>query len=312
MRRFIGYFRDFHQEYFSFKAYILSLTFIAAFIAFNYWVDFEDSIIDSYSGTLMHTLLFSLTHAFAFFVILMIFQLSGKRKAKFNREAWVKMILAFLIVGIDRSFYLYRDFFSTICSPETYRFTIKAVNNLIPFLTVMLPLFIIKWFFDRDSKEGLYGLMFKNVNIKAYWVMLALMMPLVFIASLTPEFIDYYPVYKRSGGAIFAEAMGIPEIAAQIMYEWAYLMNFIFVELFFRGFLVIGLSRILGGNVVMAMAGTYAVYHFGKPIGETISSVFGGYILGVIALYSRNIYGGIFIHGGIALAMEFFAFLQMN
>jgi membrane protease YdiL (CAAX protease family) len=77
---------------------------------------------------------------------------------------------------------------------------------------------------------------------------------------------------------------------------------------FFRGFLVIGLSKLLGKNVILPMAATYVVLHFGKPMGETISSVLGGYILGIIALYSRNIWGGVFIHGGIAFLMEVFAF----
>ena len=36
------------------------------------------------------------------------------------------------------------------------------------------------------------------------------------------------------------------------------------------------------------MAATYAALHFGKPMGETISSIFGGYILGVIALYNHS------------------------
>jgi hypothetical protein len=58
------------------------------------------------------------------------------------------------------------------------------------------------------------------------------------------------------------------------------------------------------------MAAAYAVLHFGKPMGEAISSVFGGYILGIIALYGRNIWGGVFIHGGIAFLMEVLAFLR--
>ncbi len=60
----------------------------------------------------------------------------------------------------------------------------------------------------------------------------------------------------------------------------------------------------------LRMTATYAVIHFEKPIGETISSVFGGYILGIIALYSCNIWGDIFIHGVTAFVMEIFAFLK--
>ncbi|CAN5226073.1 hypothetical protein BH23BAC1_BH23BAC1_38320 [soil metagenome] len=56
----------------------------------------------------------------------------------------------------------------------------------------------------------------------------------------------------------------------------------------------------------------YAFYHFGKPPGETIGSIFGGYILGVIAMYTRSVMGGVLLHVGIAWLMDGFAFLQKN
>jgi membrane protease YdiL (CAAX protease family) len=49
------------------------------------------------------------------------------------------------------------------------------------------------------------------------------------------------------------------------------------------------------------------VFHFGKPLIETLSSFFGGYMLGVFALYSKNIWGGIILHIGTALFMELLA-----
>lgn len=73
---------------------------------------------------------------------------------------------------------------------------------------------------------------------------------------------------------------------------------------------MIGFSKLIGKNVVLPMVATYVVLHFGKPMGESISSAFGGYILGIIALYSRNIWGGVFVHGGMAFFMEVFAFMK--
>ncbi len=60
------------------------------------------------------------------------------------------------------------------------------------------------------------------------------------------------------------------------------------------------------------MAATYVFLHFGKPMGEAISSGFGGYILGIIALYSGNIWGGVFVHVGIAWLMEAMAWMQIS
>jgi hypothetical protein len=58
------------------------------------------------------------------------------------------------------------------------------------------------------------------------------------------------------------------------------------------------------------MVVVYAFLHFGKPAGETISSIFGGYILGILAFQSRNIFGGLIAHLGVAWGMEYFAYLQ--
>ena len=54
----------------------------------------------------------------------------------------------------------------------------------------------------------------------------------------------------------------------------------------------------------------YASLHFGKPLGETIGSIFGGYILGVLALQTRSIWGGIIVHVGVAWLMDLAALLQ--
>ena len=70
------------------------------------------------------------------------------------------------------------------------------------------------------------------------------------------------------------------------------------------------LSRYMGAGVIMPMVAVYAFLHFGKPMGETIGSIFGGTILGILAYYSRSILGGIIIHVGVAYLMEFTAFLQ--
>ena len=52
------------------------------------------------------------------------------------------------------------------------------------------------------------------------------------------------------------------------------------------------------------MAAFYCTIHFGKPLGECISSFFGGLVLGVLAARTRTIYGGLIVHLGLAWLME--------
>ena len=58
------------------------------------------------------------------------------------------------------------------------------------------------------------------------------------------------------------------------------------------------------------MIATYCFLHFGKPVTETLSSIIGGYILGIIALKNKNIWGGVMVHVGVAWSMELFGYLQ--
>lgn len=309
MKKFIAYFKDFHKNYYNTAKYVAIALFIASLITFNYVFDFEDSYIDKFYGKPIRTLLYFAYHSIAYFGVLFIIWLHDKTSIKFSRQFWLKSILAMLILGVDRSvFPLISKLLLAHVPSSTYRFYFKLLFNTYGLVTILFMLFLVKLIFDRKEKEGLYGLRFNKVSFKPYLVLLLFMIPIIYIATYLPNFLDYYPTYKRTGGASFARYYHFSEVTSKLVYESIYLFDFLNTEVFFRGFLIIGLSKLLGKNVVLPMAATYAVLHFGKPMGETISSVFGGYILGVIALYSRNIWGGVFIHGGIAFFMEVFAF----
>lgn len=302
---------DFHAEYFSLKLYLAVAFFIASLIAFNYTLDFEDSIIDSYYGQNIRIAMYFAYHAFAYYGVLLIIYFFKPNELRFTWRFLLKSFIGLLLLGIDRSVFpnISKLLLSNI-SGSDYRYFFKLLFNVYGFFTIMLTLFVVKLIFDRKNNEGLYGLNSSKVGIKLYVIMLIVMLPIVYIATYLPGFMEYYPTLKRSGAESFAISHNIPAWLSIVIYEIAYLFDFLNTELFFRGFLVVGLSRLIGKNVVLPMAATYAVLHFGKPIGETVSSVFGGYILGIIALYSRNIWGGVFIHGGIALLMEIFAFVR--
>jgi hypothetical protein len=311
MKKFIGYFRDFHKGYFNPVLYILTLLYIAALIVVNYKYNVENGFIDSFAGRPLRIVWFFLIHALGYYGVVVIIYLVDKSKLSIPKGFWWKSALGFLILATDRSIFPNLAGWLLDGFPyQTLRFYSKLLVNSYGLVTILGMLTVMKILFDRKEDYGIYGLRLQKVDFKAYSIMLMLMVPIIFAASFIPEFIKYYPLYKKAGGAAFASYYQINESVSKLLYEFFYLTDFLNTEVFFRGFLVIGLSKMLGKNVVLPMAATYAVLHFGKPLGETISSVFGGYILGVIALYSRNIWGGVFLHGGIAFLMEVFAFLR--
>ena len=136
--------------------------------------------------------------------------------------------------------------------------------------------------------------------------LLCLMIPLIAAASTQPDFLAVYPKLKYlHNGHQAASNIGISAIA----YELSYGSDFLTIELFFRGFLVLAFARFAGGASILPMAVFYCTIHFGKPLAECISSYFGGIILGVITYNTRSIWGGLIVHLGIAWLMELGGYL---
>ena len=90
----------------------------------------------------------------------------------------------------------------------------------------------------------------------------------------------------------------------ELLFELSYGSDFIGIEIFFRGFLVLAFIKWAGKDAILPMAVFYCSIHFGKPLGECISSYFGGIILGIVSLNTRTIWGGLAVHLGIAWLME--------
>ncbi|HEY1023007.1 MAG TPA: CPBP family intramembrane glutamic endopeptidase, partial [Flavisolibacter sp.] len=87
-------------------------------------------------------------------------------------------------------------------------------------------------------------------------------------------------------------------------------LDFFSIELFFRGFLIFAFAKYAGQGAILPMAIFYCTIHFGKPLGECISSYFGGIILGVVAYRTQTILGGFLVHVGIAWLMELGGYLS--
>jgi hypothetical protein len=126
------------------------------------------------------------------------------------------------------------------------------------------------------------------------------MLPLLFAAGTLSDFQSVYPR---------AAHLNIPKedarwLAGTAAYEAIYSVEYVVTEFFFRGFLILPFARIVGPKAILPMCAFYVAIHFDKPLGECISSFFGGLILGILAYRTRSIYGGVIVHLGIALGME--------
>ena len=174
-------------------------------------------------------------------------------------------------------------------------------------ITVSLLLLVI-WKFN-DANKPFYGTGTSNLNPKPYLIMLLIMIPVIALASTQSDFLYTYPKLKQIP---FLTSHSHYSTLYKILYELSYGSDFFTIELFFRGFLIIAFSKWFGKDCILPMACFYCTIHFGKPMAECISSFFGGLVLGIITYNTRNIWGGLIVHLGIAWLMELGGYLGNN
>lgn len=178
--------------------------------------------------------------------------------------------------------------------PHLYWAAFKALNyGLLPWLCIRFVL--------RSSARE-HGLRFvKEPKVwLLYAALVAIVLPVAYIASTTPAFLRTYPKYAGAGDSL----------TQLLLWEVAYGFQFLMLEFFFRGFLIFALARYIGSLAIFVMIVPYAMIHFGKPLAECLGSILAGITLGALALRTRSIWGGVAVHCAIAWAMDLFAIYQ--
>jgi membrane protease YdiL (CAAX protease family) len=138
-----------------------------------------------------------------------------------------------------------------------------------------------------------------------WWIyvgLYVLVMPAVFLMSLTESFQETYPFYQLAGRSP----------TDFLLWELTYAVQFLSLEFFYRGVLVHGTKRRLGMYSVLLSVIPYCMIHFGKPMPETLGAVFAGVALGVLSLYTRSIWLGVAIHVSVAVSMDVFSLLAQG
>jgi membrane protease YdiL (CAAX protease family) len=168
---------------------------------------------------------------------------------------------------------------------------------------VVGPLLIIRVAWNADPRD--FGL---KMRIEpGFWKLLvactAVMLPLVYLMSLTEGFSAKYPFLRIYNGE--------PYIGRTLLiWELIYFVQFFGLEFFFRGFLVHSLKRSLGLYSIFVMTVPYCMIHFGKPPAETLAAIAAGVFLGWISYRNGSIWLGLALHCTVAFSMDIFALLS--
>ncbi|MGA8261683.1 MAG: CPBP family intramembrane glutamic endopeptidase [Arenicellales bacterium] len=162
-------------------------------------------------------------------------------------------------------------------------------------LFVLLPLvFHFAFPVSFENPLGL-SLRYCGPHWRLYWLLVAVMLPVLWVASSAPSFYEFYPMYKPV------------DLAHWVIYELVYLAQFVCVEFFFRGFALFRLESRFGLHAVTLMVIPYALIHIHKPFPEAVAAIVAGLVLGILAIKSRSIWPGVMVHTSVAFAMDVFA-----
>ncbi len=289
------------------KVYAYVILLVSLSIILVYTTDLASRLGTGISPTpykiLNNILLFNILY---FLTAVPVLILQGKYHEISKPHFYLKGILLMTAVGFADVF-SWRDYISL--SERTYQeqnFLLKVLWRLRNIIFVRPILILLRLFVDKKV-QGLYGLCRGNHHIKAYLSLYVVVLPVLIAVSFTPDFLSYYPIGKPW---IYDGLFGNRAWLNTSIFETVYMGDFVMVELFFRGALVIGMGAVMGRSAVLPMVAVYVALHFGKPAAETISAFFGGLFLGALAFQTRHIWGGVIIHMGIALVIELLRFAQ--
>jgi hypothetical protein len=303
MKKIWNYLKRHWSEDYSSFSYGIIIAMLIILLVTNYSIDFEDNILDTKTG-LTKFVYYLLFYSIPYYTTVAII---CHKDRIWSGKFIFKSAFGLILLATDASLPFLRPMLADV-DPKLYLWTYKVTVNLISLFTICLPLFVYYRLADKKL-ENFYGLTPRKFDYAPYLLMLLIMLPLILGATMLPGFLKQYPMYKPN---LAHELLGVPSIVTALSYELAYGLDFVTVELFFRGFMVIGMATLLGRKSVLAMAVIYCLLHFGKPAGEAMSSVVGGYILGVIAFETKSIWGGVIVHVGIAWMMELVSYIARH
>jgi hypothetical protein len=301
MKEIIGFIRLYAREM-NKPVLLICALFMAGLIWLNYGWNLEDRLIREiggpWPGIAGHYLIFFIAFLFPYLLLLARKKDTHQLQPAFFICLLIAPFLFALKVSMDTTISASAD-----AGWDEYW---NDVFYWPPRLLLLLVLLVLLRQFLLKGEDSFFGARPKRMNWKPYWIMLLIMFPLIAIASTQPDFLATYPKME--------EVLPLPPGAHpswwyQLLFELSYGTDFCCIEIFFRGFLVIGFMRWVGKDAILPMACFYCTIHFGKPFGECVSSWFGGLLLGIVSYHTRSIYGGLMVHLGIAWLMELGGYL---
>ena len=146
------------------------------------------------------------------------------------------------------------------------------------------------------------GLSFRGFwkHFPMYFLIFLAVLPFVLAVAFTEPFLHKYPLNRQA-----SLSLGL-----FVLWELVYAFQFFCLELLFRGVMIFAPAKVLGAWSIVIMTIPYTMIHFRKPLLECCGAVVAGLVLGVIAMRTRSIWGGVMVHILVAWTMDFIAMFR--
>ncbi len=164
----------------------------------------------------------------------------------------------------------------------------------------VVPASFVKFVQRRRLSEIGFALKIEDGFWKLLAACIAVMLPIVYLMSLTGSFSAKYPFLKVFNGDPYLSS-------TLLIWELVYFFQFFGLEFFFRGFMVHSLKPKLGAYSIFAMTVPYCMIHFQKPMAETFAAICAGVFLGWVSYKNGSIWLGLILHCTVAFSMDILA-----
>jgi hypothetical protein len=298
MQIFLSYLKDFFK---TIHPALLAFCFVYAtlIIFLNYRFGIEPKILNNITSGLQRFAGFYLVYFCAFFIPYLVVILLKRNQVTGLKPLLLLIFIAPAIFALKVSFSGLSQAIENNIDGSWGRYYAIIANLPSRLILVIISLILVWWL--GQYEKPFFGATLKGFNWKPYLLMLLIMIPLISWASTQHDFLHTYPKMKK---IYFILPLSSTPWLQKLLFELSYGIDFITIELFFRGFLVLAFVRYAGQEAILPMAVFYCSIHFGKPMAECISSFFGGMILGIVVYRTGSITGGLIVHLGIAWMME--------
>jgi hypothetical protein len=302
MNEITGYLRNYVRSI-NRSVFLLTTLLVAIAITLNYTLSIEPAIV-ALSSWPLRIAGFYMLFGFIFSAAWALQFLVAPATIPTDRFFFVLLLLAPAVFALKITFNEVASYLTANFPYPWNQYWNKVLDWPLKLLAVAIPVMAL-WRLGRF--EGpVAGVQAKGFNVRPYLLLLLGMVPLIAFAATQNDFLHTYPKVQRIDIIDQYVQRSFPWKG---LYELSYGIDFVTIEFFFRGFMVLAFARLAGKHAILPVAAFYCSIHFGKPLFECITSYFGGIILGAVVYNTRSIWGGLIVHLGIAWLMELAGYL---